>query len=520
MKLAAAVAFVAVLATSPALAAAAPPPAQTPPTIAAPAVADAVAKVQALARQAIAARAVPGLAIAVVFDDKLVWSGGFGVRDVASGAPVDADTVFQLASLSKPLASTVVAELVGEGRIGWDAKIADLDPAFRMADPWVTAHVTLADLFSHRSGLPDHAGDLLEDLGFSRAEVLRRLRYQTGGGAFRASYAYTNFGLTEAGVAAAGAYGETWEDAAQTRLFAPLGMTSTSYRYADFLARPDRALGHVKAGERWVAQFRRDPDPEAPAGGASSSANDMARWMRLQLAGGAFEGRRIVDAAALEETRLPQVRTGANHLTGAPTFYGLGWNVSYDAQGRLRLSHSGAFALGAATAVALVPAEHLGIVVLTNAAPVGVAEGLTFAFIDQALYGRQTQDWLTLMTKVFADPAALGLTPGFDYAKPPPARSPPLADAAYAGDYANPYFGDLQIAARGGALAMILGPGRTVFPLTPYDRDTFTYETVGENAVGRSGVTFTVGPAGKAARVIVENLNIHDDGVFARQAAR
>jgi len=517
MKFVAAVSLAAALAASPALAA--PPPAPAAATIAAPAVAAAVAKVQALARQAIAAHAVPGLAIAVVFDDKLVWSGGFGVRDVATGAPVDADTVFQLASLSKPLASTVVAELVGEGRVSWDSKIADLDPAFRMADPWVTRQVTIADLFAHRSGLPEHAGDLLEDLGFSRAEVLRRLRYQKSGGAFRDSYAYTNFGLTEAGVAAARAYGLTWEDAAQTRLFAPLAMTSTSYRYADFVARPDRALGHVKVAGRWVAKFQRDPDPEAPAGGASSSANDMARWMRLQLADGAFEGRRIVDAAALAQTRLPQVRAGANHLTGAPTFYGLGWNVSYDPQGRLRLSHSGAFALGAATTVAIVPAEHLGIVVLTNAAPVGVAEGLTFAFIDQALYGRQTQDWLALMAKVFADPAALGLTPGHDYAKVPAHPSPPLEGGAYVGDYANDYYGDLLVTDRGGRLAMILGPARTAFPLTPYDRDTFTYETVGENAVGPSGVTFTLGPDGKATAVTVENLDIHGDGVFPRKAA-
>ncbi|MGI9170477.1 MAG: serine hydrolase, partial [Caulobacteraceae bacterium] len=396
-------------------------------------------------------------------------------------------------------------------------KISDLDPAFQLADPWITRHVTVADLFSHRSGMPDHAGDLLEDLGYSRAEVLRRLRHQKGGGAFRASYAYTNFGLTEAAVAAARPYGLTWEDVAETRLYRPLGMTSTSSRQADFLARPDRAAGHVKVNGRWEAKYQREPDPQSPAGGASSSANDLAKWIRLQLADGKFEGRRIVDAAALAETRLPQVRTGTNPLTGAPTFYGLGWNVSYDERGRLRLNHSGAFAMGAATNVYLVPAERLGIVVLVNAAPVGVAESLAFSFIDQALYGRQTQDWPALFAKIFADPAASGVFPGADYSKPPTAPSPALAGSAYVGAYANDYYGEARVFERGGALALALGPGPMTFPLTHYDRDTFTYRTSGENAVGSSGVIFTVGADGKASGLTVENLDIHGDGVFPRR---
>ncbi len=504
----------------PGLALAATPTAPAPrPTVTSRAVDDAVQAVQALARKSIQDRAVPGIAIAVVFDDKLVWSGGFGVRDTATGVPVDADTVFQLASVSKPLASTVVAELVGEGKIAWDSRISDLDPAFQMSDPWITREVTIGDLFAHRSGLPDHAGDLLEDLGFSRAETLRRLRYQKGGGAFRASYAYTNFGLTEAAVAAAEPYGLAWEDASQAKLYGPLGMASTSSRHADFLSRPDRALGHVKQDGRWLAKYDRDPDPQSPAGGASSSVNDLAKWMRLQLADGKFEGRQIVDAAALAQTHLPQMRTGASPLTGAPQFYGFGWNVSYDEQGRLRLGHSGAFALGASTTVALVPAEHLGVVVLVNASPVGVAEALAFSFMDQALYGRQTQDWPALFAKIFADPASLGVFPGFDYSKRPAHPSAARADRAYAESYANDYFGRVEVAERGGRLVLAMGPRGTAFPLTPYDRDTFTFSTTGENAVGLTGATFTLDPVGKATTLTVESLNEHGDGVFKREKA-
>ncbi len=488
------------------------------PAVSAEAVSGAVETVQAMARRIIADKGAPGIAIAVVFRDRLVWAGGFGVRDVTTGRPVDADTVFQLASVSKPLASTVVAELVGEGKIAWNSRISDLDPGFQLADPWVTREVRIDDLFSHRGGLPDHAGDLLEDMGYSRDEVLRRLRLQKGGGPFRASYAYTNFGLTEAALAAAKPYGLTWEDASETRLYRPLGMTSTSSRYSDFINRPDKATGHVRVNGQWTVKDQRQPDAQSPAGGASSSVNDMAKWMRLQLADGKFDGKQIVDAQALAETHSPQAHTGSNPLTGAPQFYGLGWNVSYDQQGRLRLNHSGAFSMGASTVVSLVPSEQLGIVVLVNAEPVGVSEALAFSFMDQALYGRQTQDWRPLFAKVFADMASEGGDHAVDYARAPSSPSPALADTAYVGTYANAYFGDVEVADRGGALTIVEGPGRMTFPLTHYDRDTFTYRTIGENASGLTGVTFTVGPDGRAQAVMVRSLNDNGDGVFSRKA--
>src|SRR5207248_7299100 len=169
---------------------------------------------------------VPGLAIAVVFRDKVVYAKGFGVRDINGKAPVNADTVFQLASVSKPIGATVVAALIGDGKITWDSRLNELDPTFVMFDPWATHEVTIRDMYAHRSGLPAHAGDLLEDLGFSRAEILYRLRYQRPDSSFRSHYAYTNFGITEGGIAAARAYGLEWEAAANEKLYKPLGMTS------------------------------------------------------------------------------------------------------------------------------------------------------------------------------------------------------------------------------------------------------------------------------------------------------
>ena len=481
-------------------------------------VSQAVSKIQKLSANQIEQDAVPGLAIAVVFQDQVMYAGGFGVRDVKSKEPVDADTVFQLASLSKPIGSTVVAQIVGEGKISWDSKISDLDPDFAMYDPWVTREITIRDFYSHRSGLPQHAGDLLEDLGFSRKEILHRLRYQKPESSFRSHYAYTNFGITEAGIAATKTENLSWENASQQKLYGPLGMNSTSSRYSDFLARTNKALGHVQENGQWVQKYKRDPDAESPAGGVSSSVNDVARWMRLELANGQFEGQQLVDEKALSLSHSPQILTGFSPLTGLPTFYGLGWNVSYDTEGRLRLGHSGAFALGAATNVLLVPSEHLGIVVLTNASPIGLAEGLAYTFTDIVLYGKATQDWLPMMKKVFSDPAVIGVTPGADYSKPPECPTPALSNTAYLGTYTNNYFGDIQIIEKGNGLAVIEGPHKTTFPLEHYDRDTFTYQTEGENAAGATGATFTIGPEGKATTLIVQHLNVRGEGTFQRQS--
>jgi len=476
----------------------------------------AIQELEKLAQKQIQEKALPGLAIAVVFQDKAAYAKGFGVRDVNTNVPVDADTVFQLASLSKSIGSTVVAELVGEGKITWDSKLSVLDPSFEMFDPWVTREITIRDMYAHRSGLPEHAGDLLEDLGFTRAEILHRLRYQHPESSFRSHYAYTNFGMTEAGVAAAKAYGLDWEKASEEKLYRPLGMTSTSSRYADFIARRNKALGHVLVDGKWVQKFKRDPDAQSPAGGVSSSVSDVAKWMRLQLANGKFGGRQIVDEKALVETHYPHMLTGFSPFTGLPSFYGLGWNISYDEQGRLRLNHSGAFALGAATHVNLVPAEQLGVVVLTNAYPIGVAEALGTTFLDTALYGKPTQDWFAVFKQLFSNPAAVGTMLGFDYSKPPASPAPALKNSAYVGRYTNDYFGDISIVEKDGGLAIVQGPKNKTFPMEHYDRDTFTYETEAENAVGRSGLTFTIGPDGKATQVVVENLNVRGEGTFKR----
>ncbi|MBB2912580.1 CubicO group peptidase (beta-lactamase class C family) [Streptosporangium becharense] len=496
------------------------PPAQAPPSLTRAAVDNAVARLDGLVRATMARTGIPGMAVAVVHGDRNVYLKGFGVRRVGTPGTVGPDTVFQLASLSKPLASTVVAGVVGgkAGRkaVSWDDPVAGHDPGFALKNPWVTRHVTIADLFSHRSGLPDHAGDLLEDLGYGRRYILDHLRAEPLA-PFRAHYAYTNFGFTEAAVAVAKARGTTWAALSSETLYRPLGMTSTSSRFADYAEAAERAFTHVRVGGRWEPRYVRDPQAQSPAGGASSTARDMTRWMRLQMDEGRFGGRQVVDAAALQRTHVPHIVSSPPRAPGGvPGFYGLGWNVDYDDRGRLRLNHSGAFDLGAATTVTLLPTEDLGVVVLTNAAPVGAAEAVAASFFDVAEHGEVTVDWLGLFGGIFAEEEKADRSKT-DYTRPPADAAPPRSGTAYTGTYANDYYGPLTVDVANGTLVMRLGPRGDRFPLRHYDGDTFGYRTSGENAVGLSGVTFTVGAGGTATRVRLEALDRTGLGVFTRR---
>ena len=342
------------------------------------------------------------MAVAVVRDGKTVYAKGFGVRKVGESQPVDADTVFQIASLSKWLAATVVAHQVGAGLVKWDTPVVAHLPWFRLIDPWVTQHVTIADMSDPPLGLPEHAGDDLEDLGYNRRTVLERLRLLPLHG-FRDIYAYTNFGLTAAAESVAAATGKDWESLSEDVLYTPLGMTATSSRFADFEKRPNRALGHVTVGEGFQAKYQRLPDPQSPAGGVSSSANDVARWIALVLQNGKFEGRQIIPANALLPAVTAEViSTHSSAIDARPSFYGYGFGVGMTSAGRTMINHSGAFALGAGTHYAMIPSAGVGIVVLTNAAPSGSAEALGASFTDLVQFGMVTRDWFAVYSPIMA----------------------------------------------------------------------------------------------------------------------
>ncbi len=475
----------------------------------------ALTKLDGILENARSQTGVPGVAAAVVYRGRVVYAKGFGVRDVVTGGAVNPRTVFRLASVSKALSATVVAGIVGRTKLQWSDPVSSRLPGFRLSDPYVSRNATLADLFSHRSGLPDHAGDLLEDLGYDRAYVLRKLALEPLQ-PFRAQWIYTNFGLTAAAVAAARVTGQGWADVSDQMLFKPLGMSSSSFRYADFARQANRAAMHVRVDGKWLQRFDRNADPEAPAGGASSTVLDMARWMRLLLAEGRWNGRQLIDRDALLEGHTPQIVSGQPSTAESRAgFYGFGTNVGYDYSGRLRLTHSGAFSQGVATQFALLPSEDLGIVVLTNGMPIGVPEAATADFLDLVVAGSIQEDWLKLYGQKLA---GLYVNHSVLAGKRPPAHPKPAKpDAFYAGTYDNDFYGPITIVAESSGLHLLIGPRPDDYPLGHWDGNRFSFFPTGENALGITQATFTPNAAGTRARsVTLEYYDAEGLGTFDR----
>lgn len=477
------------------------------------AVEDAVAKLDGLAEELMTSSGIPGMAVAVVHGGKTVYAKGFGKKDLTrpdgSDNAVGPDTVFQLASVSKSLSATVVAHEVGAKTVDWNTPIMSKLPWFALADPAVTPMVTIGDMMSHRSGLPDHAGDLLEDLGYDRRQVLEKLRdYPLD--PFRISYAYTNFGFTAGAEATAAAATTPWEDLAGDVLFRPLGMTTASFRFADFARRPDRAVGHIRIDNTYRPQFVRDADAQAPAGGASASVTDMTHWLAMVLGNGTYQGRQVVDPAALLPALTPQsVSSPATEPAMRTGFYGFGFNVGTTSAARTELSHSGAFELGAGTNILILPSADVAIVALTNATPTGVPETLTAEFADLVQFGEIRQDWRSLYATAFEQiDAPTGSLSG---KQPPADPAPPAPLAGYLGTYRNDFWGPATVTEVDGTLRLRIGAKLDV-PLRHWNGNTFAYDFITENAPPGTVASATFdGP-----RLTLDYYNAEGKGVFTR----
>ncbi|WP_426325338.1 serine hydrolase [Microbacterium sp. E-13] len=461
-------------------------------------------------RDAMELSGTPGVAVGVVHDGEVVFADGFGVRDVDSGKPVDADTVFAMASVSKSLGATVVARAIDEGIVKWTTPVSSHLEGFTLADPYAGENVTIADMYAHRSGLYEHAGDELEEIGYDRAAILERLRFIPLE-PFRAVYHYGNFDITAAGESVAWATGEDWADLSERLLYEPLGMSSTSSRFADLESRDNRALGHVQRDGEWVVNpEQRQPDEQSPAGGASSNVTDMLTWTTMLLAAGEHDGEVFIEQSSLLPAMSPQIPMGAPRQFGARAgSYGYGFNVSTSTGGLVDVNHSGAFAMGTGTVVKMLPAAGLGIVVLSNAAANGVAEGVASRFMDIAQFGEERRDWVSFWNTVFAGfstpfGSLVGEEPPGD---PEPAR--PLAE--YAGSYANEYFGAAEVVVQGDELVLRLGPTGE-WTLEHWSGDEFVFRPLSENANpgSISKATFD------ADTLVLEYFDQHELGTFIR----
>ena len=458
---------------------------------------------------------VPGFAVAVVKDDKVVFAKGYGVRRLRQPEQVDADTLFAIASNTKAFTAAALAVLVDEGRLTWDDPATKHLPGFQLYDPFVTRELTVRDLLSHRSGLATFGGDLLWfESGYPREEIIRRVRYLKPVSSFRSAFGYQNILFLAAGEIVPAVTGRSWDDFVRERFFAPLGMARTTSRHRELTGARNVAAPHNEfGGELRVIRYD-NADNAGGAGAINSSAADMARWLRLQLGRGAFEGRRIFSAARSREMWTPHTVvsgiTEANERFSPTThfnLYGLGWSLN-DYHGRLLVSHGGGLD-GMTSRVALMPEENLGLVVLTNSeTPLSVV--VSNKIFDTFL-GVPRRDWSAdyqARVRAARERTEAELKKLEDARVP--GTKPSLAPAAYAGTYTGQMFGDALVAEEGGRLVVRLAPSPNfIGDLEHWHFDTFRIKWR-ESIVypfPRGFVTFTLDPHGKVSEMKLDVPN-------------
>jgi len=468
----------------------------------------------AYAEQTFNRSGVPGMAVAIVQNDSVIYMRCFGVTNTTTREPVTPDTRFQLASLSKSFTSATIASMVGDGELSWDTKVATITPDFCLSDPWVSRHVTFRDLLSHRTGLPEYAGDDLQDLGYNRSEILGRLRYVNLTGDFRSSYAYTNIGFTAAAQAAATRAGTPWEDLVTERVFVPAGMNNTSARFADFVAAKNHADTYrVYNGTATASELMND-DVNSPAGSVSSTISDMTRYARLQINDGNLDGKQLIDPAALAETHKVQnvIHSDNTGVSG----YGLGWQVSAKNSG-MRVWHDGEFETGASTDLVLYPNEKMEVIILSNGFPGGYSlnKALLHGWDDLYSTGAVRNDWYAVIEpQILAalQPGASTMSPTAKLPAAPANAKPARSLASYSGSYTQDYLGTVRIDTNSTGLLAYAGKSPAPMVLVPYDGDTFRETTTS------TGVVFTVGNNGTATSVRFSLFDLPGrNGTFVRQ---
>jgi CubicO group peptidase (beta-lactamase class C family) len=475
------------------------------------------ARVEAVMR----ASGVPGAAVAIVENGEVTLARGYGVRAIKAAQAVDAGTVFQIGSTTKAFTAAALAILVEEGKIRWDDRVIDHLPDFRMYDPWVTREITVRDLLVHRSGLGRGQGDLLfvPATQISRADMVRRIRFMKPATSFRSGFAYDNILYAVAGQVVEAVSGKTWEDFVEERILAPAGMTGAVTNDVDRLARENRAYPHGRIGElRGVGPQRPLDERKAalganvgPAGAIAAGADDLARWLLVQLAGGEVpgSGARIFSAENGREMWQTVVPMPATPLPPPlaelkPEFrgYALGWIVQ-DYRGHRIVQHAGG-TLGFRAVVVLIPGRNVGFAIASNSEDNEFVPGLMYELLDHYL-GQPKRDWPPAFKDFFDARNATALEAQQKaFAERPPSSSPSLPAAGYAGEYADPWYGPISITEKDGALSIDFRqtPGM-IGPLEHWAHDTFVARWP-DPLIEPAFVTFALDAAGKPARITMK----------------
>ncbi len=481
--------FGSVLAISPATSASAAP--QSP----APGATDPTAGLDAFIQKALSDYGVPGASVAVVQGGKTIFLKGYGTRRVGEKAPVDENTVFQIASDTKTFTAAALAALVGEGRLDWDDEVITKLPEFALYDPYPTRHATVRDLLAHRTGLPAFTGDLLGEEGYDRREVLRRIRFVSPAASFREKALYSNLGFFAAGEVAARVAGSSWNDVVQTRLLTPMGMTRSAPSVLTAPKDDNRSGTFGRVNGRIQAITPSTQIVMGAAGSMVSTASDLSRYMRMLLGGGTLDGRPVLPKKVVEEMFEPSMVSEITFSESLPISqetgfgYSLAWGYYYF-HGAKVLEKGGALD-GARAIIVLVPERQLGIAVLANLNLTILPEAIRAYILEQELGPATPHTQQTLLeTQKMVD--------GLLAPDPPPANPGKMSVAvgAYAGTYESDVYGPFVLTAAGDGLNIAAGPGRYAGKLRHYSRDTFTLSWPLID-FGTQHVTFTIGPDGK-----------------------
>ena len=448
---------------------------------------------------------VPGMAVAIVKDGKILVAKGFGVRKLGDPAPVDEFTTFGIGSNTKAFTTTALATLIDEGKLSWDDPVYQRLPGFVMYDPYVSHEMTIRDLLTHRSGMGLGEGDLLfwPQSTYTRDEIIHKLRYMKPASSFRSRYAYDNLLYMTAGQIIPSVTGVSWDDYIQQRIFAPLGMTHSNVSNSSVKPGDDVAFPHSRVdGKLQVISFE-VLDNVGPAGAINSCAADMAKWIQLQLNRGKYAER---DGRLFSERRSREMWSPQTILpTGDPppplaalkanfADYGLGWGL-HDYRGRKLIGHTGGVA-GFVSRVMLVPEENLGIVILTNAEEGGAFDAILYHVLDHYLQAPAT-DWIAAFKAVKdkdeKDAAAV-------MAKASGSRDanskPSLPLEKYAGVYNDAWYGPITIRLENSGLVISFDHTPTMIgDLQHWQHDTFKahWRT---RTIEDAFVTFSLNPDG------------------------
>jgi CubicO group peptidase (beta-lactamase class C family) len=448
---------------------------------------------------------VPGMAVAIVKDGKIIVAKGYGARKLGDSTPVDEFTTFGIGSNTKAFTTAALAMLVDDGKLSWDDPVYQRLPGFVMYDPYVSHEMTIRDLLTHRSGMGLGEGDLLfwPHSTYTREEIIYKLRFMKPASSFRSHYAYDNLLYMTAGQIIPAVTGVSWDDYVRQRIFAALGMNHSNLTNANLKPADNVAFPHSRLENKLRVIPFEVLDNAGPAGAINSCAADMAKWVQLQLNRGKFtdrEGRLFSEQRSKEmwspQTILP-IGDPPSALQGLKTNfadYALGWGLR-DYHGRKLVGHTGGVG-GFVSRVMLVPEENLGVVVLTNAEEAGAFDSILYHVLDHYFQLPPT-DWIAAY-KAVNDTVEKDAAETMKKAEAARAADskPSLPLERYAAVYHDAWYGPITIRMDNGGLVMTFDHTPTMIgDLEPWQHDTFKAHWR-DRTIEDAFVTFALNPDG------------------------